>query len=629
MCMQNLSSRFWKLEQFNPSSAWQQLMLQAIREAPDSFLVLNTPRGVHDTPRTINAKLSKNADQMSKRWHDWHDTTEYKKLAHFLDKTCFCISSELPDYVPTVNRFFRLISDRCFLFSNLSGFFQGPTLPALHNLAKNPTHYFYSHEYLIQKFNSAISQAPTELESKLQHTREELFTLSFPSYEVDAREYFTHWLQQQNIPDHIIEKIQSRFLIDYIKHQQSLAVLSHGEIFTENLDKTFDELKKNLISLYQSCVLRRRHLRRYSKDPLSNQIIEIKLNKREHIPQAAYYDVIHDLSQLFRAYTHSLRDQAYCKDLPESVNPYHLEILDQVYTRVSKLPSAIQPLVFWHLFTAATSKLAHGKLQSFRFMPKKYAPKKKKKSPDDFQYNRTKKILLDIQLFDYLLDVLPPDDREYAKFNFYVFTHFDRFPHFKTSSPKAPTKSPYTFNLSPAYDDCVDQLGGLIRYHIDHCIPHSVSWLNHELPANTSLTNRMDSLSTLLLYDASLLPIKRRLTNRVNNLLQSSAKDNNTLNYVDQYIQQKNSSTGFYSDDKVIEYVTNLQKDHNLYFEGQTQISQNLVVSSTDSAECARLVIQYYLQEQEVLLARKALYRLAAKLIPENLFEHGSPFSDS
>lgn len=79
----------------------------------------------------------------------------------------------------------------------------------------------------------------------------------------------------------------------------------------------------------------------------------------------------------------------------------------------------------------------------------------------------------------------------------------------------------------------------------------------------------------------------------------------------------------------MIEFVTNLQKDHNLYFEGQTQISQNLVVSSTDSAECARLVIQYYLQEQEVLLARKALYRLAAKLIPENLFEHGSPFSDS
>lgn len=244
MCMQNLSSRFWKLEQFNPSSAWQQLMLQAIREAPDSFLVLNTPRGVHDTPRTINAKLSKNADQMSKRWHDWHDTTEYKKLTHFLDKTCFCISSELPDYVPTVNRFFRLISDRCFLFSNLSGFFQGPTLPALHNLAKNPTHYFYSHEYLIQKFNSAISQAPTELESKLQHTRDELFTLSFPSYEVDAKEYFSHWLQQQNIPDQIITKIQADFLIDYIKHQQSLAVLSHGEIFTENLDKTFDELKK-------------------------------------------------------------------------------------------------------------------------------------------------------------------------------------------------------------------------------------------------------------------------------------------------------------------------------------------------------------------------------------------------
>lgn len=148
---------------------------------------------------------------------------------------------------------------------------------------------------------------------------------------------------------------------------------------------------KNLISLYQSCVLRRRHLRRYSKDPLSNQIIEIKLNKREHIPQAAYYDVIHDLSRLFRAYTHSLRDQAYCKDLPRSVNPYHLEILDQVYTRVSKLPSAIQPLVFWHLFTAATSKLAHGKLQSFRFMPKKYAPSDQKKSPDDFQYNRTKK----------------------------------------------------------------------------------------------------------------------------------------------------------------------------------------------------------------------------------------------
>lgn len=87
--MQNLSSRFWKLEQFNPSSAWQQLMLQAIREAPDSFLVLNTPRGVHDTPRTINAKLSKNADQMSKRWHDWHDTTEYKNSLTFWTKLAF------------------------------------------------------------------------------------------------------------------------------------------------------------------------------------------------------------------------------------------------------------------------------------------------------------------------------------------------------------------------------------------------------------------------------------------------------------------------------------------------------------------------------------------------------------
>lgn len=107
-----------------------------------------------------------------------------------------------------------------------------------------PVHYFYSHEYLIQKFNSAISQAPTELEPKLQHTRDELFTLSFPSYEVDAKEYFSHWLQQQNIPGQIIAKIQTDFLIDYIKHQQSLAVLSHGEIFTENLDKTFDELKK-------------------------------------------------------------------------------------------------------------------------------------------------------------------------------------------------------------------------------------------------------------------------------------------------------------------------------------------------------------------------------------------------
>ena len=238
---------------------------------------------------------------------------------------------------------------------------------------------------------------------------------------------------------------------------------------------------------------------------------------------------------------------------------------------------------------------------------------RKDDSPTRQQGTQSMKTKCNIILFDHLLDLLPTADPEYTKFQFYALTQYNRFPHYKTIPAK-----PYDFSVIEKTMDCVDQLGGLINYHIDHCLMNTPAWLTLAVP---SLAPKplMNSLTALLLHDATIMPTKYRLTDCLRILMDDKG---NAETYITAYVHCSTNP------EQKTNLLDRMIAENNLHFNASHVFADGDTLNDPNIRQCERFVVEYFLKESVFGRYRSNLREKAKSLFPAEWFLSEHVFSE-
>lgn len=318
------------------------------------------------------------------------------------------------------------------------------------------------------------------------------------------------------------------------------------------------------------------------------------------------------LADLFTAYLSALAKTAYRKEyesvIPNAYNNALSWIHAICHNAQCQSPNApCMALLLWTLFVVRPKKLAAGILREYRFRLTHTAAQSDRADipPEQMQENQSRKIRCDIILFDHLLDLVPPEDKEYAKFQFYAFSRYDRFTHYKT------TLQQYRdFTCLPDLTDGVDRLGCMLRYHMEHCFMTTPAWLS--LPA-PSLSSKplLNSLTSLLLYDATLLPSKRRLTDRIRLFLDDGKVGDDA---VERYLNCNGD------DEAITKLLDCLLEQHNLHFLSTHAFSGADTLNDPNIQQCENFVLEHALKIRSYKELYDNLYNRARELFSPKLF---------
>lgn len=323
------------------------------------------------------------------------------------------------------------------------------------------------------------------------------------------------------------------------------------------------------------------------------------------------------LGRLFVTYLNACMDMAYCHDYKSYTQEAYRNAIPWIHAIIANNSNTNvagnAALWVWILFTTFTTKLASGKLKKlvFRLAPSKQM--RKDDSPARQQGTQSMKTKCNIILFDHLLDLLPTDDPEYTKFQFYALTQYNRFPHYKTIPVK-----PYDFSVIEKPMDCVDQLGGLINYHIDHCLMNTPAWLTLAVP---SLAPKplMNSLTALLLHDATITPTKYRLTDCLRILMDDKV---NAEAYITAYVHCSTNP------EQKTNLLDRMIAENNLHFNASHVFADGDTLNDPNIRQCERFVVEYFLKESVFGRYRSNLREKAKSLFPAEWFLSEHVFSE-
>ncbi len=362
-------------------------------------------------------------------------------------------------------------------------------------------------------------------------------------------------------------------------------------------------LTKCVETLYRCIELRHNHIERGAAINIG---VKIKLDTTSIEPS----ETDRKLAKLFRVYLQALAEQAYKRDYAPLVSDSESKALPWIQTLKLYLEKGnsnhpCPALFLWCLFTTYTKKLATGKLKEFKFKTAYVRDKEERADtlPEKMDEQVSRKIRCDIILFDYLLELLPPDDKEYAKFQFYALTRYDRFTHYYIRK-----KDRYDFNCLPNLADGVDQLGCLIRYHIEHCLMSTPAWLSLPVPSLSSKP-LLNSLTALLLYDANILPTNNRLTDRVRLFLDKQEGKK----AVEKYFACSDSAS-------ITRLVDRLREEYNLHFNSAHVFDGDETMNDPNITACERYVIEAVLKGRAFNVYYENLRSKAEELFPAELF---------
>lgn len=389
--------------------------------------------------------------------------------------------------------------------------------------------------------------------------------------------------------------------------QNAEIVKAQGFVPTNGHVRTYQEMKENLEEIQRGLAQRKRCL-----ESVKTDFAPFQIDTRTSTEDFDALD--RTLSKLFRSYVAACVHQGYepaYTSLLEAPEERWLDAIHSVRMYLDAHPELPEEhaLVFFHLFSQSTKKLLDGKLRTYTFKPirkSNYDP------PKQAQRTISQKKYCNIMLFDYLLELLPPkdDDIEGAKYQFHLFTRYDKYPHFiltKTNSGE------FSFYGSPDYKNGVDQLGSLIRHHIFYCIPNYVTWLTPGLPNVQSVDSA--ELATLLLQDAAKMPTRDRLTDRIRFFL-DDPKIGPYL--IKEYLAVCSDQSA------AIEKLNGWCTQYGFEFTGE-DIHADLQFQRKHSKDlCSRFVLEHAIKERALSEARECLSGTAADLLAEYLVEHES-----
>ena len=445
---------------------------------------------------------------------------------------------------------------------------------------------------------------------------------NFPQDDEKARELFLSLLADQNFlfleySEHLAEpailmseiiRTPKQYLESQNEDTKKYAelVLRQGFVPTAAHAGAYDQMCENLHELNQA-ICRRERCRAKDQEwhqPLEKlyQVVQIRIEPSKEQPTALETA----LADLFQAYLASTAKNAYTPNYQEFSELPQSNYLPAIHTVMEHLNRyELRPysaLVLFHLFTQRTKKLALGRLKDYNFTALRHQTRTD--PPQEIVQRRTEH---KIMLFDYLLQLLRPDDLDYVKYLFCQYTQYNGYYHFYVPSYKDIKE----FSCLPNHNDSVDQLGGEFRRHIRSCIPNDVSWLIPDLPNDREVNSI--ALATFLLRDAEYLPVYTRLTDRIRRLLHDREVANKMIvEYQNAYIDQK----------KTLELLKSWCLQYGLEFIGADSfLDLRTQRSEAIRQMCGRFVLEHMLRERIYSESQQNLAQIAQALFGELCLE--------
>lgn len=466
---------------------------------------------------------------------------------------------------------------------------------------------FYSKE----QFCDAILELSLKREQFIQVISDRAFL--FP-------EYSSH-LAPSEYPTLIAAYFNINESVHLFGQEKTKLIQEHGFIPTNELWNEWQLEEQHKKALHEAIERRKTYTTRGPQLPLQ-ETLEVS-DSTFQVERATALEK--KLGRLFVTYLNACMDMAYCHDYKSYTQEAYQNAIPWIHAIIASNSNTNvagnAALWVWILFTTFTTKLASGKLKKlvFRLAPSKQM--RKDDSPARQQGTQSMKTKCNIILFDHLLDLLPTDDLEYTKFQFYALTQYNRFPHYKTIPDK-----PYDFSVIEKTMDCVDQLGGLINYHIDHCLMNTPAWLTLAVP---SLTPKplMNSLTALLLHDVTINSPQSRLTERVRNLVEEKTRaktsvKSNIKAYITAYV---NCST---NSEQKTNLLDRMIAENNLHFNASHVFADGDTLNDPNIRQCERFVVEYFLKESVFKRYRSNLREKAESLFPAEWFLSEHVFSE-
>lgn len=504
----------------------------------EKFVDINLRKDVEEEVQAhYSAAPKAKGDKVLQAWYDFHREIPCHSFQTFYSKAAFCRwiqRKHLPEDDEKAQRLFlALIADRKFLFLEYNEHLNDPEYPPMSEIVQKPDRYLKSQDQKTRNHSDLI-------------------------------------VQQGFVPTYAHVRACEQMGENYAELTGTVA---RRKQHIETNKKQDAPLNK----LYQSLHI---HIAPFSGEPstLEASLCCLFLNYMEEAANHAYSPEYQSLST-----------QPWSNYLPA------IHTVLEYLERQELMPYSA--LIFFHLFTQYTKKLAQGKLRDYQFKPLyRQAPGIPPRQAQEITRRRTEH---KIMLFDYLLKLLPSDDLDYMKFLFGQYTQYSGYFHFDVSRCQDSR-----FSCLPNSRDSVDQLGGMFRRHIRFCIPNDVGWLTPGLSKNRLSSS--ETLATLLLQDATNLPVYTRLTDRVRRLLANPARRNEMIcGYQASCPSQK----------KTINLLNGWCSQYGLEFIGaESFLDLRPHTSETLRQLCGRFVLEYMLKEQIYNEARENLSQLAKQL---------------
>lgn len=501
------------------------------------------------------------AEEPLRAWYRFHEDAHHKMYQDFYSKIIYCQS--VMEHQLSPDTFLELIADRSFLFLEFNENSSNSEYPLL--------------SQLVNAYESTASQYPKE---KLDQVLNQAF--------VPTKNHLSSYYQwKENLEELQAAKQQRKEQIDWFD-----SLSSRSDLFSP---------------------------------------FKVKILESDEAPA----EIDSNLDQLFRGYVKACEEYAYVTWHAPRENRdkryWKQAILctrKYLESHPSKLPG-YSALVFFHLFTQNAEKLLDASLSVYCFK-KNLKSSPATTNPNAHQARTHERIRCNILLFDQLLELFLAKDlpissnmaqskrkarekeraqwRSNAKFLFYRYSRYDRYWHFDLHNFwEAGSKPQIDFSYPENYKDGVDFFGNMLRYHINYCIPAQIQWLLPTLSLNRY--ERPETvLATLLLAEGTLqIPARKRLINRIQNILKSKAG----ADMIDVYARD------FLDEGTVKAHLENWCKVYQLRVPKQEALTYEPGTQYAAIQGAGRQILEYFLRDRMIQRSRQMLTGAAKDLFKD------------
>lgn len=607
------------------------------------FARLHRRRGIQVEPRQTDSPYNlldrKEAEEVLEAWYAFHRGVPYRNFREFYSKEFFCRSDTLNAL--SEEAILDFIADRKFLFLDYNQHMNDGEYPLLHAVCSYPGFYQIDNRNLEEYFEKGLQQS----EEDLRPSKKNLSVIDFSKtraieilkeafQEVKNAGTITQetygeatWKRvdqtrtdrsREDVFTWIGESFSYLFLYCRMCENADL-VLRQGLVPTKGHWKAYQEWVENREELQEALARRKEYMRRCSGSSGEGPHLQIEPFV-VYIPKerACQNELEEKLSILFYTYLKETVEHAYQTNYSDYVGDDPKAWVREVGSVLEYLtqfrPQEDMALVFYHLFTKNTMRLARHCLHSYKFrQPKDLV--QARLPIEKVQGRISHRIICNIKLYDHLLSLFPPEDPHYAKFRFYAFTGYQWYVHFKVPVQKNEKAYQPSFEMAQNLTDGVDKLGYLLKRNISFCLATEFKWLTPDV--DNTPGKDAETLVGLMLYEENIKASAFQLTHRIRRFLKRKAGEKLVEEYSDRQWRE--------SDSELVRRLNEVCEKENFYFLRETYPYENGKTGFKKDLKYGRYVLEFQILEQLHDKGRRNLYRIVQKQL-QHLFFFEDPF---